>query len=65
MASKKKEEVRASEEQRIAFTKGQIASSRMYQHNRDVVNVVLKDDQTYTLVEVDELIENFMKEKVR
>lgn len=67
MVAKKEKLEKAPEDTRIAFTKAQIASSRMYQHNRDVVNVVLKDDKTYTLKEVDERIEKFMtmKEKVK
>jgi hypothetical protein len=46
------------------FTKEQILSAKKYQHRKDVLNVVLTNDQTYSLDQVDDLIENFMKEKV-
>lgn len=46
------------------FSKEQIVSANKYIHRKDVVNVVLKDGQSYSLDEVDELIEKFMKEKV-
>lgn len=48
----------------VTFTKEQIVSAKKYIHRKDVVNVILKNEQSYTLDEVDELIENFMKEKV-
>lgn len=47
------------------FTKEQILSSKKYQHRKDVVNVLLKDDQSYTSDEVDKLIDDFMKRKVK
>lgn len=46
------------------FSKEQILSSNKYIHRKDVVNVVLNDGQSYSLKDVDELIEKFMKEKV-
>lgn len=49
----------------VKYTKDQILSAKKYKHNKDVVNVVLKDDQLYTLEEVDKLIEKFMKGKVK
>lgn len=45
------------------YTKEQILSSKKYSHRKDVLNVVLKDNQLYTLKEVDGLIDNFMKLK--
>lgn len=48
----------------VIFTKEQIVSAERYKDNKDVVNVVVKAGQSYTLEEVDELIEKFMKEKV-
>jgi len=60
MATKKN----LDESESVAFTKEQIVSAKKYIHRKDVVNVVLKDGQSYTLEEVDDLIEKFMKEKV-
>ena len=47
----------------VSYTKEQIISAKKYIHRKDVVNVVLKDGQSYTLKEVDDLIEKFMKVK--
>ena len=49
----------------VSYTKEQILSAKKYIHRKDVVNVVLKDGQSYTLKEVDDLIEKFMKGKVK
>ena len=49
----------------VSYTKEQIISAKKYIHRKDVVNVVLKDGQSYTLKEVDDLIEKFMKGKVK
>ena len=50
--------------ERLRFAKAQLVAAKRYKHKQDVVNVVLKQDQLYTFDEVDELIENFLKEKV-
>lgn len=49
----------------VSYTKEQILSAKKYIHRKDVVNVVLKDGQSYPLKEVDDLIEKFMKGKVK
>lgn len=46
------------------FSKKQIVSSKRYRNNVDLLNSVLKDKKTYTLKEVDEIIEKFKKGKV-
>lgn len=48
----------------VTFTKEQIVSAKRYNHRKDVVTMLLEEGQSYTLEEVDELIEKFMKEKV-
>jgi hypothetical protein len=60
LANKKIDE----DKQANVFTKEQLVSAKKYKHVKDRLNVVLKDDRSYTLKEVDDLIENFMKEKV-
>jgi len=60
MATKEK----IMETEPLRFDKAQLVAAKRYKHKQDVVNVVLKQDQLYTFDEVDELIENFMKEKV-
>lgn len=49
----------------VMFTKEQIISSKRYMHNKDIINVVLHNNQSYTLKEVDELIQKFMEKKVK
>lgn len=46
------------------FTKAQIASSNKYGHLRDIVDAVLEDNRKYTLEEVDNTINLFMKGEV-
>ena len=48
-----------------AFTKAQLVASQRYVHRRDLIGALLEDGKTYTLNEVDALIEKFMKGKVR
>lgn len=48
-----------------AFTKAQLVASQRYIHRRDLIGALLEDGKTYTLNEVDALIEKFMKGKVR
>lgn len=46
----------------LKFTKGQILESNKYKHQRDVLNVVLEYGRDYSLEEVDDLVDKFMKE---
>lgn len=48
----------------VAFTKQQILSAKKYKHRTDALNVVLKDDQTYSLDQVDDLISKFYESEV-
>lgn len=54
----------AKKENAIRFTKEQFVESEKYKYKVDVVRGVLKDDQTYTIEEVDKLIEDFYKTEV-
>ena len=47
------------------YTKEQIAGSKRYANRRDLVSVLLEDGKAYTLAEVDELINKFMKGAVK
>lgn len=47
------------------FTKEQIIESNRYKFRKDILNVLLESGKTYTLDEVDRLLENFMKGKVK
>lgn len=46
------------------YTKQQLAASKKYANRRDLISVLLAEGKTYTLAEVDRLIEKFMKGKV-
>jgi len=62
VSKKATSEIVASE---ATFTKEQILHSKKYAHVTDRVNAVLKDDQTYTLDQVEDLIQEFMKVEVK
>jgi hypothetical protein len=55
----------AQEAPAAVFTKEQLAASKRYANRRDVISALLEDGKSYTLQEVDTLIENFMKGTVR
>lgn len=50
--------------EKATFTKEQIVSSQRYMYMKDAINVVLKDGGSYSLDQVDDLIEQFMKGEV-
>lgn len=58
------EEVSATQEE-VKFTKEQIVKAKKYRDRRDLVNALLVRDNSYTLSEVDELIDKFMKGSVK
>jgi hypothetical protein len=47
------------------FGKEQILSAKKYAERRDLLTVVLTSDRSYTLAEVDRLIDEFMKKGVK
>lgn len=49
----------------VKFSKSQILSSANYRERRDLLSVLLHEDKKYSLKEVDQSIENFMKKKVK
>lgn len=61
MAKKEIEEVEVTE---IKFSKEQILSSKRFR-GIDAASVVLKDGETYTLNQVDDLIEEYMNSEVK
>lgn len=48
-----------------AYTKEQLAASNQFANRRDLISALLDDSKTYTLKEVDTLMEKFMKGKVK
>ena len=47
------------------YTKEQLLGSKRYAGRRDLISVLLDKDKSYTVAEVDGLIEKYMKGKVR
>ncbi len=57
-------EVKA-EKRKITFTKAKILKCKRYSYRVDLLGVLLTDGEAYTFDEVDTLLENFMKGKVK
>ena len=49
----------------VKYTKEQLLKSVAFQHRKDAIGVVIKDDELVTIEEAAERLENFMKGKVR
>mgnify|MGYP000850764248 FL=1 len=49
----------------ILYSKEQIITSKKYFNRKDILNVLLKDDEEYTFSRIDEIIENFMNKEVQ
>lgn len=47
------------------YTKEQLAGSKRYANSRDLISALLENGKTYTLDEVDKLIADYKKGKVR
>lgn len=47
------------------FTKKQLIDSNKYKKRKDLLTSLLNDDEQYSIKEVDDLIEKFMKGKVK
>lgn len=47
------------------FTKEQLIKSKMYRHQIDILKIVLKENETYSIPETDKLINDFLKRKVK
>lgn len=64
MSSRKKKDETEVKLEKVTFSKNQILSSKKYRDRKDLINVLLSDDNSYSLDEVDDLIDKFMKGKV-
>lgn len=49
----------------ILYSKEQIIASKKYSNRKDILNVLLKDDEEYSFSRIDEIIENFMDKEVQ
>ncbi|PAE20503.1 hypothetical protein CHH80_10850 [Bacillus sp. 7504-2] len=50
---------------RAKFSKKQILSSANFKERRDLLTVLLNDDKKYSIKEVEQEIDKFMKKKVK
>lgn len=48
----------------VTFTKKQLAASKKYAENKDLLNALLAEDRAYSISEVEEILEGFLKGKV-
>ena len=49
----------------ILYSKEQIITSKKYSNRKDILNVLLKDDEEYRFSRLDEIIEEFMNKEVQ
>ncbi len=63
MAVRKKQTEKTAEAP--AFSKDQLLTFAKYRERRDLLGVLLEDEQRYTYDEVDALMNDFMKGKVK
>ena len=49
----------------ILYSKEQIIASKKYSNRKDILNVLLKDDEEYSFPKIDEIIEEFMNKEVQ
>ena len=49
----------------ILYSKEQIIASKRYSNRKDILNVLLKDDEEYSFSRIDEIIEEFMNKEVQ
>jgi hypothetical protein len=65
MASKKKPVATPADPAKMTFSKSKIVTFKRYSNRVDLLGALLEDEKEYTVAEVDSLVENFMKGKVK
>ncbi len=60
----KKNEKQEEMQQESRFTKQQIMTSKKFKNRVDLINTLLKENELYTINEVEEKINKFLKRKV-
>ncbi|WAW15454.1 hypothetical protein [Peptostreptococcus equinus] len=46
------------------YTKEQFLQAKRYTHQKDIINVLLNDDEEYSFAEVDNIINEFLEREV-
>ena len=54
-----------SEGSKTLFTKEQILRSKNINYAKDILNILLEEEKTYLLAEVDDLVKKFKERKVK
>lgn len=63
---KNKQRTKKSKQQKaVKYTKEQILEAKDFKHTRDALNILLDDKKSYTLTEVSQILDEFMKRKVQ
>lgn len=65
MSTKKKSTASAVKNQEPKFSKESLVNSKRFRNERDAVTALLKDDVEYTIAEVEVIIMEYMKGKVK
>lgn len=55
----------AAKKEETTYTKQQLVESNKYKQQIDLVNALLVDGKSYTIIEVDKIISDFKKGKVK
>lgn len=63
MSTKKNSAASAAKEP--TFTKEALVNSKRFRNEHDIVSALLQDDVEYTISEVEDMIKNYMKGKVK
>ena len=56
---------KTKKDEELLYSKEQSISSKKYSNRKDILNVLLKDDEEYSFSRIDEIIENFMNKEVQ
>lgn len=56
---------KTKKEDEVLYSKEQIIASKKYSNRKDILNVLLKDDEEYSFSRIDEIIEEFMNKEVQ
>lgn len=55
----------AAKEAEVKFSKNQLLAAKRFSGKRDILEALLSDDETYTVKTVEQMIEKYMKGKVK
>jgi len=65
MAATNKDNAAAEKNMECVFTKEQLKASQKFANRKDLLEVLLEDGKKYPVAKVEQMIDKFMKGKVR